>query len=126
MRPIGVVVFHEFVNQIFQMHFSQNEEMVQAFAFDGCHPALGIGVEVGGASGNFHDGDIFAFKEAIELPAKFNIAISDQNGLGRIMRKNVGKFCCLIVTVFFLIVSAAELRLYENRTMRRALPSKDC
>ena len=79
MRSKCIVVFNEFVNQIFQMNLSDNKKLVQTFAFNGSDPAFGKGVHVGGTGSDFNSSEIQVFKILFEFGLKMNIAVVNQN-----------------------------------------------
>ena len=58
MRPLGVVVFNVFCNQMPEVLFSEDKEMIQAFALNSAYPSFGIRVKVGGSKGNLSNIDI--------------------------------------------------------------------
>ena len=81
MRPMVVVVINKFIDQIFQMYFSNDQKMIQAFAFDGCHPAFRVWIKIGRVRRDFHDGNTFVFKESVKFFGIFDVPVSDKCGL---------------------------------------------
>jgi hypothetical protein len=81
VRAQGVVVVDKLLEQIFEMNFSEDKEVIEAFPADSGDEAFGVGVHVGGAEWGFEDAESLVFEEAVEGFGEFGVAVADEDGL---------------------------------------------
>lgn len=81
MRSFVTVVAHKLGDQVFQMAFPEDDEMIQALPFYRRDPAFGIRVQVGGAEGDLQDVAFTICEELIEFFRKFGVTVADEGCL---------------------------------------------
>lgn len=84
----SIVVMDELLEQIFEMNFPEDKEVVQALPADRGDEAFGVGIEVGGSVRDFEDAESFLLEELVKRLAELGVAVADEDsfaGRGHIL-----------------------------------------
>ena len=73
-----VVIVDEFLDQMVQVLFAENDEVAQAFDLERLHEAFAMSIQVGASDGQSDNGRALGFYDGVESFGEFGVTIANQ------------------------------------------------
>ena len=97
MRPVRVVVIHEYAQDTFEMIPVHDQEPVEALRADGADEALGDRVRLRRPYRRLDDPDTFTGEDGIEVTRELAVTVADQESKSRgLLLERPGELACLL------------------------------
>jgi hypothetical protein len=78
MGPVEIVMVGEFRDEVAEVPFTEDDEVMHALLTDGADPTLGVAIHQWTARADFHDFDVLRRKGGVEFGAELAIEIANQ------------------------------------------------